>query len=423
MSAADNSNSGGGAVGWFAGAVDWVARGLSELNDGDLPINRKKRRILNRAGYKRVAVSPSKVGWRSPTGEVISGRKALRREVDKLKRARTTADSFTEPFDDPIVFAMAAAGMSAEQAKVWEMRRMASDPKYALRKVGAALERGEMSAAIRKLAKTKPKIAAQAELERARALLRKAGKLAGKVPGAARIARVARGAGPSALLTASFELGYAIGTQIYTRGSAWYYGDKVSAKPPSGPRSSSGRLTNIKITAKRIPELSTAAQPRAAYRAGARPTKLPQAKLEQIKITAKPIDLKLEEVKVTAKRLPIPKQVPKWLSRLKWLQKQLPKLAALQQYKPVFDAFESLRRQRSSQAAASAAQPLAAIAPQTSPLTAFQPAALQSKTCKPCKCSKRKKSTKPRCRNPVLSKRKRNRNGVTVQTITRELRC
>jgi hypothetical protein len=353
------------------------------------------------------------IAWQQITRRIPA---AVRRAIGAPAPGGPTAADNYGPIDNPMVFAAAAGGMSAEQERIWKQRRMAADPKYRekeLKRLLADSEKRQKAATVR--GKVDP------QLKRARELLKKAGKLAVRDPKlAAKIARVAKIGGPSVLLSTAFEVGFYVGGKIYEKGSAWYYDEK----PQQPPKVTGGKLSPVKITAKRIPEPRPAAGrpggPVEAVSGAPRPTRLPSGKLEQIKVTAQRIpETKLEPIKITATKLPVPKTVPAWQRTLAKLYRTVqPSLQLYSQLRPLLPS----RAAKPLSAVRNA--PAVQLLPQTSPLTQLQPAAVQSRTCKPCKCAKpKRKSGKPRCRNPVVSRRKRTKDGRELLTTTRELRC
>lgn len=250
-----------------------------------------------------------------------------------------------------------------------------------------------------------------------RVALPKGGKVAKAAVILRRLPKVAGyGVGPSI----AFEVGYRIGTEIYKRGTAWYYGPDRPAAPPKAPR----EHPHPAATPPQRPQAPRPAPPTYQGRPG-EPRRTVAAPRQ-----AQAPTVSLEPIRVTVPRMPTPAPAPApapssssptaraTSSRTAQLQKALGIAASVYGLMP--------RKGRRRQAA-----PLGVPGITPEVLTQFQTQALPYRQAIPpttktktCTCEKpRKRSGKPRCTNPVVRRRKQTRDGRTLVTTTREMKC
>lgn len=238
---------------------------------------------------------------------------------------------------------------------------------------------------------------------------KKAGAIIRKLP------KVPSGIGGAIGPTIAWNVGYWIGGQIYERGTSWYYGEGKRPKVPPPPSKAPREHPHPAAPARTSPvPVARPPTPRSPPRPGV-PSARPVAPSSSPQLT---------DIRVTAQRVPTPAPVTPAAtaaaarSRTAQIGKVLGAAASVYALMPA--------RARSRQ---TVGQP--SLARLSAPLTSLQAQPLEYpgravpkvKT-KTCECAKpRKRSGRKACRNPVVSKRKRSSGGRTLITTTRELRC
>lgn len=375
----------GAVIGAVAANAGKLYRALGGGGTRDLRPN--ERAALEQAGYVKVGSNK----WRNPTtGEVIKDRgKAIKVARDRLNRPPTTQPTVpTNPnlpypsVDHRYAVFGAAAPMSREEwlKKLKALKRAKKKPKRFL--VGKQLPR-----------------AARVMIERA----------------ALRFPRVARamevGRGNLYLAAAVLGLDYAAGYAI-DRYKDWRKGPplervKVTAKRMKDPLA--GKLSRIKVTARPMYDPFPIGRPRPGPvpRTWPAPGRSPAPRtspgvLTDIKVSAKrlpdPLAGTLEAIKVSTKRMKVPGTRARIVARAKTVAAYGSLLAS----SPFWQALPALRSQ-TKKVGNTAPEPFVSPITNTAPLTYAQPQPVAS-TAK-CKCPKpKKRKSGPRKKRTVCYK-------------------
>lgn len=250
---------------------------------------------------------------------------------------------------------------------------------------------------------------------------------AGKALG--RIGRATRGGLGALGPWVAFEFGYEVGTRIYE----WYtrakYGEarpggpkpKVSRKIPGGPGATGNRP---KIAAPQpIPGVPGRA-PRAPRPIGSprapRVTPIPTGPAPA------PVPAPAPAPVITPAPAPAPAPFGKYQKYIELASVLGPEL--MKQYKKQAKKGTKKQKQQAPAIEPPYSMPQALTPFQFDPLSSLQAREMSLPRAQPqtakCKCPKAKrKSGKPRCVNPIVSRRTRTSDGRKLRTITREMRC
>lgn len=383
MSAADVGAPGIGTI-WSLGSglARWLNRG-GGLSEGE----RAAIAAANAAGYSRRPFR-GRAAYFDPQGRITTERNVIRAGRAILSAAdapRPVMGQPTPPYKSPTLIA-------AERV-LTESRKAPKKTRKRLRR-SARREQWEKWIAIGR--KQLPKGAGK----KVGAIIRKLPKVPGAVGGIL---------GP----TIAWNVGQWIGTEIYERGSAWYYGQGKRPKLPK-PQPAPREHPHPPVTPRPVQSAGRPAAPRQTARPGV-PT--PRAATTP----------KLEEIKVTAQRVSVPVASPATPAATATATRA----AQLKRAVAIASAAYALMPARAKRKRGARSDTGLSTVGYVAPLTAFQTESLpyrdrvvpKVKT-KTCECEKpRKRSGRKACRNPIIRKRKQTRNGRTLITTTRELRC
>lgn len=290
----------------------------------------------------------------------------------------------------------------------------------------------------RKRAKRVAKARTQADLllKRAQELARKNPRLAKLLGRYGKFGRAgAWGVGPMM----AWDFGQWVGGQIYERATDWYYGKPPPPPPKLKVKSVQRRQIKIRVGKidARMPTIDQAPMtsapnptfqpPRNVGAGRAMPAQRP-APQPKLTVKSAPKSAVVKMPKIDPASFPAPAKIPvgrvagiyaRWNALPEWARKAA--VAGVSTY-----ALGSFARSSSSPYTRSPTAPAPYTPPTTVGLTSLQASPLPLARTQPdkCKCPKpKKKSGKPACRNPIVSRSRRTRDGRRFSTVTRELKC
>lgn len=290
-------------------------------------------------------------------------------------------------------------------------------------------------------------------MKRAAELARKNPRLAKVLTRLGRYGRFAEagawGVGPMI----AWDVGQWIGGQIYQRGTDWYFG-KSTASAPKMPKPTSirpkQRITDLQGRTMRPGRMATmpsydsgrvgvesppqrqqgTPQPARRSTGTPQPARTSSGQVQKApKLRSLPKNV-MTMPKIDPRTFPKPSQLPvgrvagvyaRWQSLPEWARNAA--IGGATAY-----VFNSATKPKSPYVRSPAA-PAPYTPPETVGLTSLQSSPLpfaQTQTASDkCKCpkSKKKQSGKPKCRNPIVSRRRRTKDGRRFSTVTRELTC